>query len=49
MALTGKFVYMVHHSILPRLNPFDLSVDREGWCFEHPCVIVTGLRVSRGF
>ena len=40
MALTGKFVYMVHHSILLRLNPFDLSVNREGWCFEHSCVIV---------
>ena len=26
---------MSHHFILLRLNPFDLSVDSEGWCFEH--------------
>ena len=26
---------MAHHLILLRLNPFDLSVDREGWWFEH--------------
>ena len=32
---TGKFVYMAHHFILPRLNPFGLRVDREGWWFEH--------------
>ena len=31
----GKFVYMSYHFILPRLNPFDLRVDREGWWFEH--------------
>ena len=35
MAFTGKFVYMAHHFILLRLNPFDLRVDREGWWFEH--------------
>ena len=29
MAFTGKFVYMAHHFILLRLNPFDLRVDRE--------------------
>ena len=29
--ITGTFVYMAHHSILLRLNPFDLRVDREGW------------------
>ena len=39
---------MAHHFILLRLNLFDLSVDREGWSFEHPCVIVAGLLVSRG-
>ena len=35
MAFTGKFVYTAHHSILLRLNPFDLRVDKEGWWFEH--------------
>ena len=30
-----KFVYMAHHFILLRLNPFDLRVDWEGWWFEH--------------
>ena len=30
MTFTGKFVYMAHHFILLRLNPFDLKVDREG-------------------
>ena len=34
MAFTGKFVYMAHHFILLRLNPFDLRFDREGWWFE---------------
>ena len=29
------FVYMVHHFILLRLNPFDLRADREGMWFEH--------------
>ena len=29
------FVYMAHHFIMPRLNPFGLRVDREGWWFEH--------------
>ena len=47
MTSTGKFVYMAHHFILLRLNPFSLRVDREGWWFEH-CVIVAGLLVSRG-
>ena len=32
---SGKFVYMAHHFILLRLNPFDLRFDREGWWFEH--------------
>ena len=41
------YIY-VHHFILLRLNPFDLSVVREGWWFEHSCVIVAGLLVSRG-
>ena len=35
VSLTGKFVYMAHHFILLRLNPFDLRVDWEGWWFEH--------------
>ena len=35
MAFTGKFVYMAHHFILLRLNPFGLIVDREGWWIEH--------------
>ena len=32
---TRKFVYTTHDFILLGLNPFDLSVDREGWWFEH--------------
>ena len=39
---------MAHRFILLRLNPFDLSVDREGWWFESSCVIVAGMLVSRG-
>ena len=35
MAFTGKFVLTGNHLILLRLNPFELSVDREGWYFEH--------------
>ena len=37
MAFTGKFsfVYMAHHFILLRLNPFDLRFVREGWWFQH--------------
>ena len=35
MAFTGKNVYMAHHFILVRLNPFDLSVDREVWWLGH--------------
>ena len=35
MTFTGKFVYMAHHFILLRLNPFGVRVDREGWWFEH--------------
>ena len=31
----GKFVYMGHRFVLLRLNPFGLSVDSEGWWFEH--------------
>ena len=31
MAFTGKFVYIGHHSILLRLNPFEFSVDMDGW------------------
>ena len=44
MAVTGKFVYMVHLLILLWLNPFDLSVDRDEWWF----VIVASLLVRRG-
>ena len=44
MAFTGKFVYMAHHFILLRLNPFDLSVDRGDGGLS---VIVAGLLVSR--
>ena len=35
MTSIGKFVYMAHHFILLRLNPFGLRIDREGWWFEH--------------
>ena len=28
-------MYIPHHFILLRLNPFELSVDRAGWWFEH--------------
>ena len=35
MTSSGKFVYMARHFILLRLNPFGLSVGREGWWFEH--------------
>ena len=48
MAMTGKFVYMAHHFILLRLNPFDLGVDREPQWFEHSSVIVDRLLLSRG-
>ena len=33
MAFTGKFAYMAHYFILPRLNPFNLGVDKDGWWF----------------
>ena len=35
MTVTGKFVYMAHHFIMLQLNPFCLSVDREGGWFDH--------------
>ena len=35
MSFTGKFVYMAHHFILLRLNPFGLRADRDGGWFEH--------------
>ena len=44
MAVTGKFVYMVHLLILLWLNPFDLSVDRDEWWF----VIVASLLSGEG-
>ena len=34
--------------LLLRLNPFDLSLDREGWWSEHSFVIVVDLIISRG-
>ena len=49
LALTGIFVYMAHHFILLRLNPFDLGVDREPWWFDHSFLIVLILLVSRGY
>ena len=42
MASTGKFVYMAHHLILLRLNPFSFRDDRFGWMFQHS---VSELRV----
>ena len=39
---------MAHQVIWLRLNPFDLRIDREGWWFEHSCVIVAGSLVRRG-
>ena len=33
--LTVKFVYIANHFILLWLNSFDLSVESEGWWFEH--------------
>ena len=35
MTSTVKFVYMAHHFILLRLNPFSLRVDKKRWWFEH--------------
>ena len=35
MTSTSKFVYMAHHFILLRLNPFSLRVDRLGWMYQH--------------
>ena len=42
------YLYMAHHFILLRLNPVDLRIDREGWWFEHCCVIDAGLLICRG-
>ena len=44
-----KFVYMAHHFILLRLNPFDLRVDREESWFEPLYVIIAGLLASRAY
>ena len=50
MTSTGTFLYMAHHFILLRLNPFGLGVDREGEMVTWPlCVIVAGLLVRRGY
>ena len=35
MTSTGKFVCMTHHFIFLWINPFTLSLDSEGWWFEH--------------
>ena len=35
MEFTDKFVCTTHHFILIQLNLFDLSVDNEGWWYEH--------------
>ena len=35
MSLTVEFLSMAHKFILLWLNPFDLRVDGERWCFEH--------------
>ena len=35
MISTSKLVYMAHHFIFLRLNPFGLRIDKEGWWFEH--------------
>ena len=43
MTSTDEFVYIAHHFVLLRLNPFGLVVDRKGWWFEHS---VSLLRVS---
>ena len=40
MTSTGKFVFMAHHFILLRVNPFGLRVDSEGWWFEQSNIIV---------
>ena len=48
MAFTGIFGYMAHHFILLWFNPVDLVVDTEELWFEHSCVIVAGLLVSKG-
>ena len=32
---SGKFVYIAHNFIFLPLSLFDLSVDGEGWWFEH--------------
>ena len=47
LVLTAKIVYMAHHFILLRLNPFDLGVDRERWWFEHSSVTVAGFFLDR--
>ena len=35
MTSIGKFQYSAHHFILLRLDPFGLSVNSEGWWFQH--------------
>ena len=35
MVFTSKCIYMGHHFYLLRLNPFELSIDREGSWFDH--------------
>ena len=54
MSLTGQFVYMAHHFILVRLNPFNVSLEligREG-CLStlcHSCGFCCQPRVLKTF
>ena len=54
MSLTGKFVYIAHHFILLRLNPFDLSlglIRRDGGLSTlcHSCGFACQQRVLKMF
>ena len=40
ITFTGKFVYMAHHFIFPRLNPYGLRVNRDGWWFNHSVLLL---------
>ena len=45
---SSDFPFQIHHSILLRLIPFDRSVDREGWRFEHPVNLQRVLKTFLG-
>ena len=54
MSLTGKFVYIAHHFILLRLNPFDLGlglIGRDGGLSTlcHSCGFACQQRVLKTF